>query len=62
MLFMQCITLRYMKTDKIDCFYNNLQSFGNESFYEEGFNNTPFSDRLAIVKAGNMTLDFTVQK
>lgn len=92
MLFVQCITLRYMKdvryanyanqrrtvkfyklpdvklreneiifsnvflyqtTDKIDCSCNGLQSFGSECFYEKGFNNAPFSGRLAIVKDDN---------
>ena len=92
MLFVQCITLRYMKdvryanyadqrksikfwklpdvkpkeneiifskvflyqtTDKINCFCNSLRSFGNGSFYGNGVNNTPFSNRLAIVKDGD---------
>ena len=92
MLFVECITLRYMKdvryanyadqrrsikfrklsdvrpkeneivfsnvflhqtTDGINCFCNYLQSFGNESFYGNGVNNTPFSGRLAVVKDDN---------
>ena len=40
----------YQTTDRINCYCNNLQSFGNESFYGNGVNNTPFFNRLAIVK------------
>ena len=93
MLFVQCITLRYMKdvryanyadqrrsikfrklpdvrpeenkiifsnvflyqtTNGIDCSCNSLRSFGKESFYEEGFNNAPFSGRLAVIKDNNI--------
>ena len=93
MLFVQCITLRYMKdvryanyadqrktvkfmklpdvkpeeneiifsdvllyptAAKMNCYRNSLKSLGNDSFYENWFNNAPFSDRLAVLKDNNI--------
>ena len=42
--------LLYQTTDKIECCRNSLQTFGSKCFYGNGVNNTPFSNRLAIVK------------
>ena len=36
--------------EKIACHMNYLNSYGTEGFYGGGFNNTPFSGRIAVIK------------
>lgn len=50
-IFFQKVFLR-QDQNSIECCHNALKSYGTEGFYDGGFNHTPFSRSLAVIKEG----------
>lgn len=51
-IFFQTVFM-WQTPEKVTCYQNYLKSYGIEGFYGGGFNNTPFSGRIAVIKEDN---------
>lgn len=51
-IFFQKIFM-WQTPEKLACYQNQLKAYGTEGFFGGGFNNTPFSGRIGVIKEEN---------